>query len=123
MDVLMWRVLILCQPFLRRETKKLIDVATFCLICSSVMLTFPTLVPIQRTFLRANLTVCLCSLTFSMMLSFSPMVSGYLPILTKMLPSSFGINFIRDSLASKISYGLAHFLISFLSLLNFFKPS
>jgi len=56
-------------------------------------------------------------------LSYSATIRGNLPILTKTLPNNFGIYFIKDSEANKVSYGLAHFLINFLSLLNFLSPS
>jgi hypothetical protein len=123
MEVLICKVLIFCQPFFNKETKKLTDILIFCLSSSSVILTVPTAVPIQRTFFNWNLTVCLISLTLSSTFSFSPKATGNFPILVKTLPSNLGICFIKDSEAIKTSKGLHHFLISFLSLLNFFKPS
>lgn len=103
MEVLMWRDLIFCHPFFNKETKKLIDMLMFCLSSSSLMLTVPTAVPIQRTFLSWNLTVLLSSLTLSSTFSFSPIATGNFPILVKTLPSNLGICFIKDSEAIKIS--------------------
>ena len=56
-------------------------------------------------------------------LSASYIIIGNFPILTRTFPNNFGIYFIKVSLANKISNGFAHFLINFLSLLNFFNPS
>jgi hypothetical protein len=69
------------------------------------------------------LTVDLTSSTFSNGFSLSVIIRGNLPILTKTLPKSLGIYFIKDSEAIRQSKGFAHFLMSFLSLLNFFNPS
>ena len=95
----------------------------FCLSSSSVRLAVPTAVPIQRTFFNWNLTVLLISLTLSSTFSFSPIATGNFPILLRVLPISLGICFIKDSEARSTSNGLAHFLINFLSLLNFLAPS
>jgi hypothetical protein len=64
------------------------------------------------------LTVDLTSSTFSNGFSLSVIMRGNLPILTKTLPKSLGIYFIKDSEAIRQSKGLAHFLMSFLSFLK-----
>ena len=56
MVLLMLTDLRLCHPFLRRETRKLIDIMMFDLSSSSVMVAEPTAVARQVTFLSWNLT-------------------------------------------------------------------
>lgn len=119
----MWREPTFCHPFFIRETKKLIDIVKFCLICSSDCSTFPIAVPKQDAFLDWNLTVFLTSLIFSR--SFSPYVkaTGNFPSLTSTLPSNLVICLATESEASKTSYFLHHFLILVLSLLKALRPS
>jgi len=69
------------------------------------------------------LTVDRTSKTLEAGLSLSVIIMGNLPIFTKTLPNNLGIFFINVSEATKQSNGLAHFLMSFLSLLNFLRPS
>lgn len=56
-------------------------------------------------------------------ISLSPITVGNIPILFNILPNNFGTYLIKDSEQIKISNYLAHFFISFLSLLNFLSPS
>jgi hypothetical protein len=89
------------HPFLSKETKKLIDMVRFYLICSSFSSSVPNAVPSTKVFLSWNLqimmnvylTVPLTSWILDWMDSFSPMAIGNLPILTKMFPSNLGISY------------------------------
>lgn len=123
MEVLIVKVLTFCQPFFNKDTKKLIAMFKFCLICSGCISMVPMAVPMHKTFFNWNLMVCFISLDFASTDSFSPTLKGNFPIFTKVLPNNFGICFMRDSEANRVSYGFAHRLINFFSLLNFFKPS
>ena len=91
MLVLMIKLLMFCHPFFNRLTKKLIDMFTFCLICSGSIWTVPMAVPMQRTFFNWNLMVCLISLDLAATDSVSPKLKGNLPIFTSTLPRSLGI--------------------------------
>ncbi len=123
MEVLRYRVPTFCQPFFMRETKKLMAIVTFCLRLSSVCSTVPIAVPMQLTFFDWNLTVCFNSSILAVIFSPSAKLMGKRFILTKALPKSLVTCFPTESLASKTSYFLAHFLILFLSLLKALSPS
>lgn len=121
--VLMKRVPTFCHPFFMRETRKLIDIVRFCLICSSVCSTLPIAVPRQEAFLDWNLTECLTSLILSRSFSPSAKAIGYLLSLTRTLPKSFVTCLATESDARRTSYFLHHFLILVLSLLKALRPS
>ena len=123
MVVLMWTVLMLCHPFFKRETRKLRPMRMFYLSSSSVMSSLPMATFMQVAFLSWNLMLALTSSTLAPRSSFWETTYGNIPILFKTGPKAVGIFFTRESLAIRTEYFLAHFLISFLSLLNVFKPS
>lgn len=123
MLVLMYKVPTFCQPFLSKETRKLMDMVIFCLICSSDWSTLPTAVPKQEAFLDWNLTVCFTSLILSASFSPSAMATGNLLSLTSTFPSSLVICLATESEAKRTSYFLHHFLIFVLSLLKALSPS
>ena len=119
----MWRVPTFCQPFFMRETRKLIAMVTFCLICSSESSAVPTEQPMQLTFFDWNLTVCLSSSILVTIFSPSTRLIGNRFILTRTLPSSLVTCLPTVSEARRMSYFLAHFLILTLSLLKALRPS
>lgn len=123
MVVLMKRVPTFCHPFFMRDTKKLMDMVRFCLISSSVWLTFPTAVPKHEAFLDWNLTVCLTSAILSVSFSPSARATGNLPSLTRTLPNNLVTCLATESDAKRTSYFLHHFFILVLSLLKAFRPS
>jgi len=107
-----------CQPFLRRETKKLIDWMTLVAISLSVNSMWPTATARHKTFLSWNLTVDLTSLILVAISSAWVRRVGNLPTLLRPGPKSFGTCLRMDSEARKASYFLESFLIPFL----FFGP-
>jgi len=123
MVVLMVKLLMLFHPFLSIATKKLIELIKFSSIWAGVNFSLPTATAKQRTFLSWNLTDDLISSILSASGCWWVMTCGYIPILVKVGPNTLGIFLERVSVAKRIWYFLAHFLMSFLSLLNFFKPS
>lgn len=76
----------LFHPFFNKETKKLIDIFKFCLIWSSVILTFPIAVPRHNTFFNWNLTDDLPSSTLALTSSFELITVGNFPHLAKKFP-------------------------------------
>lgn len=123
MVVLMWTDLRLCHPFFKRETKKLRPIKIFCLICSSVCFSFPMATAKHVTFLSWNLTEALVSSTFCLSFSACETTCGNIPILLRTGPKTTGIFLTRESVARRIVYCLAHFLMGFFSLLNFLRES
>lgn len=88
---------------------------------SSVMPTFPTATPMQRTFFSWNLMVDLTSVILLARSSLCETGVGNLPALERPGPRRRGICLMRASEATKASYLRASFLMSFLFLLSFFK--
>jgi hypothetical protein len=84
-----------------------------CLICSSLISTWATAVPKQRTFLSWNLTVARPSSTLALMSSAFWMVIGNLPHLAKKAPPSLPCCLTKDSEMNNILYFAAHFFNSF----------
>jgi len=120
---LTWTVLTFCHPFLRREIRKLIEIVAFCLICSSVMATLPTATPIHRTFFSWNLTLDLTSSIFLDKDSAWVMAIGNLLILFRIGPKILVSCLTIESVHIRTWYFLAHFLMSFLTLLKALSPS
>lgn len=123
MEVLICSVPTFCHPFFISDTKKLIDIVRFCLMLSSLASTLPMAVPKQEAFLDWNFTVCFNSSILAVIFSPSARVTGNLFILTRTLPKSLVVCLATESLASRTSYFLAHFLILVLSLLKALRPS
>merc|ERR1719193_169388 len=112
-----------CRFFLRRETRKLMEVWVLTKISFSVCSTLPTATARQSTFLSWNLTCERMALTLFSSASLCVHSVGNLPALLRPGPRRRGICLITDSDARKASYFLANFLTSFLFLFNFFKSS
>ena len=108
----------LFHPFLSKDTKKLIDMSKFCLICSSSILTCPIASPRLATFLSWYLIVARPSSIFAWTLSPCWTTTGNLPHLVKKGPPNLGRCLSKDSEMKSALYFLAHFFKSlpFLSL-------
>ena len=107
---------IFCQPFGRRETRKLTDLRRFCLSSSGVCSSSPMEVAIQGPFLILNLMVLMRSAILDSMDSESLMKTGCLPTTLTSLPTALVNLSLRDSETKRTSNFLAHFLTSLASL-------
>lgn len=116
-------LLIFYQPLGNNEAKKLIDLLTFYLIYSTSSVSTPTDYASHAFFLTLSLIVHNNSLNFSSTVSFSDIGTGNFPIEVTCLPISLVTFLESDSDTKRTSNFLAHFLISFDSLLNFLRSS
>ena len=97
---------------------------TMLALSSSVVISsLPTATFKLVTFLSYHLTEPLTSSIFLAIGSFLVTGAGNIPILLRTGPRTVGIFLTRESVANKQLYFLAHFLMSFLSLLNFLRKS
>ncbi len=103
------------------------DILRLVLICSSVIVSFPTATPRQRTFLSWNFTEDKPSSILVLISSFVWITVGNFPHLVKKGPPSLGSCFNKDSEMKKSLNLPAHFLSSFPFLsagsIFFFKES
>lgn len=79
MVALMFRLATLCQPFLRRDTRKLIASMMFSTNSSSVIPTCPTVTPRSRGFWSRNLTIDAKSFALALISSSWEKAMGNLP--------------------------------------------
>lgn len=118
MVVLIVKDPIFCQPFGRREMRKLTDLNRFCLNSSGVYSSSPIAVAIHGPFLILNLMVFNNSYIFESIVSESLMKTGYLLTLLTILPTALVNLSFKDSDTKRTSYFLAHFFTSLVSLEN-----
>jgi hypothetical protein len=118
MVVLIVKDPIFCQPFGRREMRKLTDLNRFCLNSSGVYSSSPIAVAIHGPFLILNLMVFNNSYIFESIVSESLMKTGYLLTLLTILPTALVNLSFKDSDTKRTSYFLAHFFTSLVSLAN-----
>lgn len=121
--LLMWTLFMLCHPFLRRETKKLIDIMMLVLSSSSLMVIEPTAAARQVTFFSCHFTEARTSSTLPRRGSLWETTCGNMLILLRIGPTTTGTFLRTVSEARRREYFFAHPLTSFLSLLNFFRNS
>jgi hypothetical protein len=109
--------------FLRREAKKLRDTTMFWPSCSSSIFSFLRATFSQVTFFNYHFTDPLTSSNFLERGSSWETSWENIPILLRTGPSTIGICLMFASVARRLWYFFVHFLMSFLSLLNFLRLS
>lgn len=118
MVVLIVKDPIFCQPFGRREMRKLTDLKRFCLNSSGVCSSSPMAVANQGPFLILNLMVLRSSCILESTVSESLMKTGCLPTTLTILPMALVNLSFKDSDTKRTSYFLAHFFTCLASLAN-----